>query len=163
MSNQKPAKETPAETLLTQNERTACQKITRGRSLYSKRAKALLALDEGATQAQAGQRAGLTRSQVKYWLSKFRRERLEAFPEDVIAKVKAPPKPPKVEAPVEETPAAEEEQVEQPEEETKPDKKSKGAKKKKAKQPKEKKGKSKKKDTKKKKAKKKKSKKKSNK
>jgi len=40
-----------------------------------------LAVDEGATQAEAGQRAGLTPGQVKYWLGKFRRDQLGIFPE----------------------------------------------------------------------------------
>jgi hypothetical protein len=154
MSNQKSVKETPTETLLTPEERTACQKIARKKSLYGQRAKALLALDKGATQAEAGQQAELTRNQVKYWLNKFHAERLQAFPEDILPAVKAPPKPSQAAAPVEEIPAAEEEQADQPEEKTKQDKKSKGAKKKKAKQPKKKKGKGKKKDTKKKKGKK---------
>ena len=84
MSDQKPAKGTPTATLLSLEERTACQKIARRKSLYGQRAKALLALDKGATQAQAGQQAGLTRSQVKYWLSKFRAERLQAFPGELL-------------------------------------------------------------------------------
>jgi transposase-like protein len=149
MSNQKPTEGTPAETLLTPKERADCQKIARKKSLYGQRAKSLLALDKGATQAEAGQRAGLTRSQVKYWLSKFRAERLEAFPEDVLPAVKAPPKPPEVEAPVEEAPAAEESLEDHPEKKAKQDKKSKGTKKKAKKAKKKKKGKDKKKSKKK--------------
>jgi transposase-like protein len=155
MSNQKSVKEAPAETLLTLKERATCQKIARRKSLYGQRAKALLALDKGATQAEAGQQVGLTRSQVKYWLSKFRADRLQAFPEEVLPAVKTPPKPPQVETPVEEaTTTEEEEQVEQPEEETKRVKTSTDEKKKKAKQSKKKKGKDKKKNGKKKKGKK---------
>ena len=131
MSNQNSLKDTEEGTLLTPQERVACQNIMAEKSLHSQRAKALLALDGGASQAQAGQQAGLTRNQVKYWLSKFRRERLEAFPEGAFADTQAQPEAPIVEAPEEVEKAAEGAQEDQPEEKSKGSKKKKGKDKKK--------------------------------
>ncbi len=70
--------------LLSAQEREAFKMISTGNDLHGQRALALLAIDEGATQEQAGQRAGLTTGQVKYWLGKFRRVRMEIFPEKVL-------------------------------------------------------------------------------
>ncbi len=67
--------------LLSPEARSACEGIAAGEAPWSQRAQALLAVDEGATQAEAGQRAGLTPGQVKYWLGKFRRDQLGIFPE----------------------------------------------------------------------------------
>jgi hypothetical protein len=70
--------------LLTPEERAACQEISMGGTPHSQRATALLALDEGATQIQAAEQAGLTKGQVRYWLGKFRQERLAIFPEELL-------------------------------------------------------------------------------
>ncbi len=43
------------------------------------RARALLALDEGMTQAAAATHAGLTLPQLRYWLGRFRSKQLECF------------------------------------------------------------------------------------
>ena len=51
---------------------------------HSQRARALLALDGGATQIEAGQISGLTKGQVRYWLAKFREIRLSIFPPELI-------------------------------------------------------------------------------
>ena len=67
--------------LLTSQERDVCSLISEGDSINSQRAQALIAIDDGATHAQAGQRAGLSQGQVKYWLLKFRKMRLDIFPE----------------------------------------------------------------------------------
>jgi hypothetical protein len=71
--------------LLTPEERAACLEITSGDGPHSQRATALLALDEGSTQMQAAGQAGLTKGQVRYWLGKFRQERLAIFPEELLA------------------------------------------------------------------------------
>jgi Mg-chelatase subunit ChlI len=73
-----------AGTLLSAQERIAFKMISTGNDLHGQRALALLAIDEGTTQEQAGQRAGLTTGQVKYWLGKFRRVRMDIFPEQVL-------------------------------------------------------------------------------
>lgn len=70
-----------AANLLSPEARAACERISTGEAPGSQRARALLAVDEGATQAEAGQRAGLTQGQVKYWVGKFRRDQLGIFPE----------------------------------------------------------------------------------
>ena len=71
-------------TLLSAQERVAFKMISTGNDLHGKRAIALLAIDEGATQAEAAQQAGLTPGQVKYWSGKFRQVRMQIFPEDVL-------------------------------------------------------------------------------
>jgi hypothetical protein len=71
--------------LLTSEERAACEGFASGDPPHSQRAIALLALDNGATQAQAAGQAGLTKGQVRYWLDRFRQERLAIFPEESFA------------------------------------------------------------------------------
>jgi hypothetical protein len=56
---------------------------------HSQRALALLALDGGATQAQAAEKAGLSPGQVKYWIAKFRKQRLGIFPEAILDELTA--------------------------------------------------------------------------
>lgn len=70
--------------LLTSQERAACQQIAAGATPHSQRATALLVLNEGVTQVEAGQYAGLSRGQVQYWLNKFRQQRLAIFPADLV-------------------------------------------------------------------------------
>ena len=70
--------------LLSEQERVAFRMISTGNDLHGQRAVALLAVDEGATQVEAAQQAGLTPGQVKYWLGKFRQVRMEIFPEQVL-------------------------------------------------------------------------------
>ena len=70
--------------LLSAQERIAFRMISTGNDLHGQRAIALLAVDEGATQAEAAQQAALTPGQVKYWLGKFRQVRMQIFPEEVL-------------------------------------------------------------------------------
>ena len=70
--------------LLSEQERVAFRMIATGNDLHGQRAIALLAVDKGATQAEAAQQAGLTRGQVKYWLEKFRQVRMQIFPEELL-------------------------------------------------------------------------------
>lgn len=74
----------PEGRLLSDQEREAFKMISTGNDLHGQRAIALLAIDDGATQAQAAQRSGLTAGQVKYWLGKFRQVRMEIFPEQIL-------------------------------------------------------------------------------
>lgn len=69
--------------LLNAEERAVCIAIAAMEPPYSSRAEALLALDVGATQAEAGRQAGLTYGQVHYWLGKFRKQGLSVFPEEL--------------------------------------------------------------------------------
>ncbi len=70
--------------LLSSEERAICGQIATEEPPHSSRAKALLALDEGATLAGAGRQAGLTFGQVRYWLGKFRIDRISIFPEELL-------------------------------------------------------------------------------
>jgi CHAD domain-containing protein len=80
--------------LLTPAERTACLRIAEADDEYGLRSRALLALDEGMTQAQAAERSGLSRNQVRYWLGKFRDERMAIFPAAVTAELDDAASPP---------------------------------------------------------------------
>jgi hypothetical protein len=71
--------------LLAPTERVALKMISAGSAPHNQRAAALLAIDGGATQAQAAEQTGLTRGQVKYWLAKFRQVRLDIFPQPEAA------------------------------------------------------------------------------
>ena len=84
--------------LLSPEERKACEQISGGEAPFSQRALALMAIDEGATQAAAGERAGLTSGQVKYWLAKFRKEGVAIFPEASPVEPETEPTAPEVAA-----------------------------------------------------------------
>ena len=70
--------------LLTDAEASTLEQISSHSSAFGQRAKALLELNNGATQVMAGASAGLTRDQVKYWIAKFRQSRLGIFPESIL-------------------------------------------------------------------------------
>ena len=87
--------------LLSPRERVVCLRIATRDDLYGRRARALLALDEGATQAEAGQRAPLSDRRVRHWLAAFRSEGLDIFPARVLSEAVALPAPPLPVAPPE--------------------------------------------------------------
>ena len=93
--------------LLSSEERDAFEKISSGAAPHSQRAQALLAIDEGATQHEAGLKAGLTDGQVKYWLGKFRKEGLDIFPVQEVPDAEAEAATVEVETPVIEQKAVE--------------------------------------------------------
>jgi hypothetical protein len=69
-----------SEKLLTEEERDTCQEIAAaGDELAGQRAAALLAIDEGATRAQASQQTNLTLGQIGYLLHAFQQKRLAMF------------------------------------------------------------------------------------
>jgi hypothetical protein len=68
------------ERLLTAEERTVLEKLAQEPGIEGQRAAAILALDDGASQAEAAQQTGLTKGQVQYILRKLRSQRLLAFP-----------------------------------------------------------------------------------
>ena len=72
--------------LLTAHEQAACMQIAEGEAPHNQRALALLALNEGHTQAQAAEKSGLSAGQVKYWVARFRDHRLGIFPDDLLDK-----------------------------------------------------------------------------
>ena len=70
--------------LLEPQERLRCEQIATGEPPHSQRAQALLAVDRGETQAEAGRLSGLSAGQVKYWLGKFRKDRMDIFPSESL-------------------------------------------------------------------------------
>jgi transposase-like protein len=81
LTQQRPEDKQTVGKLLSPEERGVCKQLAAGEAPWSQRAQALLALDEGATQAEAGSQAGLTQGQVRYWLGRFREDGLSIFPE----------------------------------------------------------------------------------
>jgi len=70
--------------LLTLQERAICEQIAARDDLYGRRARGLLALDGGATQAEAGERASSSARTVRRWLSAFHQKRLGVFPGHIL-------------------------------------------------------------------------------
>jgi hypothetical protein len=75
---------TSGSNLLTPQEQAICKQIAAREAPHSQRALALLALNEKSTQAQAAKQAGLSTGQVKYWIAKFRKQRLGIFPDILL-------------------------------------------------------------------------------
>lgn len=118
-----------ADRLLNREERMVVQQITSGKSPWNQRAQALLALDDGDSEAEASAGSGLRPTQVNFWLRKFQQDGLDIFPKDII---------PELEADQVELPAVEE--IPSQEKKLKKSKKTKKTKAKTSKNPKKKKG-----------------------
>ena len=113
VNDERPQKE---KQLLSSEEQAVLSQVAAKEPPHSQRAQALLAIDEGATQAEAGTLSGLTRNQVRYWLTKFRANRTAIFPDELLiqsqqvatdssqvsAELTAPPEVPDFEQPEEE-------------------------------------------------------------
>ena len=84
----------PQTGLLAGQEHTICMRIAQRKDLYRRRAVALLALDQGSTQVEAGRKAGLSARQVRHWLADFRQHRLGIFPQRVLEAAQATGTPP---------------------------------------------------------------------
>jgi CHAD domain-containing protein len=69
-----PAAEAANAILLPPRERVLHEDQARKAGARGRRALALLALDDGLTQVEAGRRAGLSDRRVRYWLSRYRGE-----------------------------------------------------------------------------------------
>jgi CHAD domain-containing protein len=74
-----------AERLLQPDEREVLLRIAARDGRYSRRARALLALDEGAAVSEASQRAPLSRARVRHWRHLLQQKRLDIFPAHVRA------------------------------------------------------------------------------
>ncbi len=70
--------------VLTPEERAVFKHVAVRDDLYGRRARALLAMDEGATQKEAGERVGRSDRTVRYWLAAFREKRLDIFPARIL-------------------------------------------------------------------------------
>ena len=68
--------------LLTSSERDQLKKTVTTEHPSYQWALALLAVDEGVTLVEAGERSGLTARQTRYWRDKFLEKRMAIFPED---------------------------------------------------------------------------------
>ncbi|BCL62911.1 hypothetical protein DGMP_36040 [Desulfomarina profundi] len=67
--------------LLNQKERESCEYITKlNIGLFSRRAKALLLLDDGHTQVKSAELSKLTIGQLRYLLVLFKEKRMDLFP-----------------------------------------------------------------------------------
>ena len=74
-------------TFLTPQEQIVCEQVSKGKSPFNQQALTLLALHEGNTQLQASEKGGLTPGQVKYLAAKFRRQRLNIFPGELLSEL----------------------------------------------------------------------------
>jgi CHAD domain-containing protein len=81
----------PKKILLTPEERALLQRASDIAGRHVRRARALLALDEGVTQKEAGRRAALSERRVRHWLAAFRRRGLEILPRSVRSSLSASP------------------------------------------------------------------------
>lgn len=124
--------------LLTTQEQAICKQIATRTAPHSQRALALLALNEKSTQAQAAEQAGLTLGQVKYWVAKFRKQRLGIFPDTLLDELDAEAEKAEIEPviEIEKEPESATEEADSAEDETKSTKAKKGKKGKKTKKPK---------------------------
>jgi hypothetical protein len=59
-------------------------RLTNAETPYSQRAQALLAINEGKTQEDAAEAAGLRSTQVKYWVTRYLKSGLTIFPENLL-------------------------------------------------------------------------------
>ncbi|MEE8392224.1 MAG: CHAD domain-containing protein, partial [Anaerolineae bacterium] len=84
--------------LLNSQEHSLCQQIAARDDVYGRRARALLALDEGTTQVEAGKRAGRSDRAVRHWLVAFRQKRMNIFPPRVLTEAMPAPTAPPPEA-----------------------------------------------------------------
>jgi CHAD domain-containing protein/transposase-like protein len=81
----------PRGKLLRPQERDTLLQVATRADRHSRRAAALLALDEGGTQKDAGKRAGMSDRSVRHWLAQFRQERLGIFPPRILEAAGRPP------------------------------------------------------------------------
>ncbi|MBN1259893.1 MAG: CHAD domain-containing protein [Anaerolineae bacterium] len=77
--------------LLVQHEREVVEAIAEMDNLYGRRAKALLALDQGLTQQEAGELADMSARRVRHWLAEFRERQLNIFPDRICKQALAAP------------------------------------------------------------------------
>jgi CHAD domain-containing protein len=80
------------ERLLTTMERAACEHIaSQEDNRNGRRARVLLALDEGVTQIEAARAVGITDRTVRRWLVLFRDKRMDIFPSSILAEAMPSP------------------------------------------------------------------------
>jgi len=75
--------------MITEEESLVLEAIAQSIVPYSQRAQALLALDAGSTADQAANVSGLRVTQVRYWISRFRKDRILAFPDELLLDIES--------------------------------------------------------------------------
>jgi CHAD domain-containing protein len=75
---------------LTTVERSILENLLQAKPLYARRARLLLAWDDGLPPAALAEQTPLSPARVRYWLSRFALLRLQVFPPKVLAAVRAP-------------------------------------------------------------------------
>jgi len=80
--------------LLTDSEQAACSSLAHRPDLHGRRARALISLDQGATQIEAGKVAQMSARWVRHWLASFRARRMRVFPPRVLASIDVPAEKP---------------------------------------------------------------------
>jgi hypothetical protein len=73
-----------APSLLNPQQYMLCKQLAVGKPPWSQRAKALLAINDGASEAVASELSQLRSTQVKFWLNKFNKEGIDIFPEPLL-------------------------------------------------------------------------------
>ena len=78
---------------LTAKQREVCNQYAKKRTgLATKRAKALLAIDGGATRSEVSKKTGLSLPQIQYLLTRFKAKKLAIFPAPAAKTAKKPVK-----------------------------------------------------------------------
>jgi CHAD domain-containing protein len=72
---------------LSKEERVAVEHLAIEREVIARRARVLLAWDDGLSREEMTQRSGLSQGRVRYWLSQFSQKRMGVFPAEVVARV----------------------------------------------------------------------------
>lgn len=72
------------ELFITEEESIVLEAIAQSVIPFSQRAQALLAIDAGSSVDQAAGVAGLKVTQVRYWIGRFRNDRLQVFSDELL-------------------------------------------------------------------------------
>lgn len=75
----------PSSQRLEPDERAIIERLAAGREVLARRARLLLALDDGLSRREALERSGLSPRRARHWLLTFRQQRLGVFPRRVLA------------------------------------------------------------------------------
>ncbi|MBN1139808.1 MAG: CHAD domain-containing protein [Anaerolineae bacterium] len=82
LDRSRPATDRPPH--LTPTERSVVERLAHGQEVIARRARLLLAWDSGAPRAELLEQSGLSARQARFWLSAFRRQRLDVFPQHAL-------------------------------------------------------------------------------
>ena len=77
------------ELFVTEAESLVLEALAQAEVPHSQRAQALLAVDAGSTIEQAAKVANLRVTQVRFWIGRFKNDRLTVFPESLIEEIES--------------------------------------------------------------------------